>query len=228
MTFAFYQWTLKDSWLSTLLSVFVAMALISAVVICAATFIKHPPSYVLAYRTQADDAPFTNAFAPGRSWLLAITIASTPLKAAFVAFGQSSGIAQLTGILIIELLLLAGHVAANPHRSKTSNWFGLIVGCLRVLSTGLLIAFITTLNVKPIPRVVVGIVCAVILSIGVILFVVSQIISLLCFVFLKHGMVQQPVSQGENDGSSKKVNEKGVSSQDSKHDGRPAELSGNQ
>jgi len=106
------------------------------------------------------------------------------IKALFIAFSQAKGGVQVVAILIIECALLASLLALRPHKSRAADVLATYLAITRVVCTGLMIAFLEGLNLGAIPRVVIGIVMAVIISIAVIVMFINTLVNLGLFRFI--------------------------------------------
>lgn len=178
MIFIFYQWTLKDSWLSILLSVVSLVVFIPCVGYPIYQTLKlaqvatphalyshapHFPRYASLYGQYRVGCYY---------FFLALQSASF-LKAIVIALGSKSGLAQIILILLIELLGLISLVILRPHKTRGTDALSIYVTVVRIVGTSLMIAFIDRVDVKPIPRVVIGLVIAVLYSVAVIVLLIN-------------------------------------------------------
>lgn len=90
------------------------------------------------------------------------------VKALVIGIAKTHGEAQVIITLVVEVLLFVALILLKPAHTRRGDVLSTYLALTRILSAGLSIAFIESLKVKPIPRVAVGIVLAVILSIAVI------------------------------------------------------------
>jgi hypothetical protein len=88
-------------------------------------------------------------------------------KSLFIAFGQASGKLQVVVLVILEGLVVISVVVLKPHETRRADTLAGYLAFVRLVCTGLMIAFLPSLGVKAITRVVIGIVIAVIFSIAV-------------------------------------------------------------
>jgi hypothetical protein len=178
-----YQWTLKDSWLSILLSVvlflgtfgflFLSIFHVVRLAIRATPYALYTrPKIITAY------GPLFGLYRPGRYFAGVPFLVGILVKAMFTAFAQANGEVQVISILVIECALLAYLLFLRPHKTRGADILATYLALTRVICTGLLIAFIQTLNVAAIPRVAIGIVIAVIISIAVIVMFVNALVNL--------------------------------------------------
>ncbi|KAH7339963.1 ML-like domain-containing protein [Rhizoctonia solani] len=185
--FAMYQWTLRDSWLATLLSVICILTTWAGL---GWTWFK----LSVASRPLDD----TRRFAALRPSLPMIVLLTAPvfIISLFVAFASHSGTAQVAGILVVEILSLAAAIFirwqarrrerdlflnATPESPAPSlptalipppTRLGITLRWFRLIAMGLMIPFLQHLGVKPIPRTVIGIVTAAVWGIGVVIIFV--------------------------------------------------------
>ena len=75
-----------------------------------------------------------------------------------------------------ELLLVIAHLALKPFKTKGGDIFLTYLAITRFVCTALMIAFLQTLNVSPITRVIVGIFIAVIFSVSVIVVFLNLVL----------------------------------------------------
>lgn len=181
--FALYQWTLKDSWLSIFLSVILFLAVVGYI-LYSIVLVHH-----LALRSAPSELWTRLDFLASHGPLYAIYrserfYATTPLmmaifvKALFIAFSQANGIVQVVAILVVECMVLASLLVLRPHKSRGADVLATYLAITRVLCTGLMIAFVESLNLGAIARVVIGIVIAVIISVAVIVMFINTLVNM--------------------------------------------------
>ncbi|KAF8598414.1 hypothetical protein BDV93DRAFT_478550, partial [Ceratobasidium sp. AG-I] len=180
--FSMFQWTLRDSWLATLLSVLCILTTWAGV--------------FWAWTTVAFDSHVSNEGA-GRWAALKSTAPTMALYtippfilALFVAFASRSGTAQVSALVALETLSLIFAIVirrrtrrserdillnspASPAAVSTPSLppptrMSITLRVLRVLASGLMIPFLERLSVRAIPRTVIGIVAAAVWSLGVV------------------------------------------------------------
>lgn len=174
LIFTFYQWTLKDAWLPILLSVITLLALLACVL---------PPVFFvlrsilpLPSRWSGDDdsapshalAPLIASLRPERYYFIIPAMLAIIVKALVIAFGQDHGMVQAIVLLVLEFIFLGIIVVLRPHRTRGGDVLSAFLAVARIVCTGLTIAFAESLNLNAIPRVVVGIIIAVIYSVVVV------------------------------------------------------------
>lgn len=97
------------------------------------------------------------------------TITYTVIKAAFIAFGQHSGIAQAVGILIVESAALIGATVLRPWMDKTTNSFNIAICVVNFLNAIFILIFTDVFGA---PGLLIGVV-------GIVLFVLNAAFSLI-------------------------------------------------
>jgi hypothetical protein len=172
--FVFYQWTLKDSWLSTLLSVISFLAIMGA--ICYSSFIvircfRRSESSVLHTDVALlrSYGPLYAQYRPARYYSFLLVLSGILFKAIFISFAQWSGMTQVILILFLEIALVGGILVLRPYKTRGADIFSSFLGIVRVVCTGLMVAFVTSIGVKPIPRYAIGLVLAVIYSVTILI-----------------------------------------------------------
>jgi hypothetical protein len=89
-------------------------------------------------------------------------------KALIIALAQSHGETQVILITITEFLVLFSILVLRPNKHRAGDILGSYLAITRLIASGMTAAFLERLSVDAIPRVVIGIVIAVIFSISVI------------------------------------------------------------
>lgn len=183
LIFIFYQWTLKDSWLSILLSVLTLLAIAGLVAYPAFHTLRvvrreSSPSSLYAHNGLhlSRNGPLYAQYRPSRYFFFLALLAGFFLRAILIAFAQASGDVQLALMIVVDFLLVAAHLALKPFKTKGGDVFLTYLAVTRFVCTALMIAFLETLNVKPIPRVVIGIVIAVIFSVSIIVVILNLVL----------------------------------------------------
>lgn len=181
--FAFYQWTLKDSWLSIFLSVILFLAVVGyilySIVLVHRLALRATPSELYAQPDfLASYGPLYAIYRLERFYATTPFILAIFMKALFIAFSQTNGVVQVVAILVVECMVLASLLVLRPHKSKGADVLATYLAITRVLCTGLMIAFLESLNLGAIPRVVIGIVIAVIISVAVIVMFINTLMNM--------------------------------------------------
>ncbi|KAG6820994.1 hypothetical protein H0H93_008623 [Arthromyces matolae] len=171
--FSFYQWTLKDSWLSTLLSVVAILALFIALSypsISLLRFARREGKEALYRKTSptVSKGPLYAQYLASRIYFYAVPQTVTLLKAALIAFVSNNGEAQILLMVILDGLTLMSYLVLRPCSTRGGNVFSAFMCLIRLLCNALMIAFVERLNVAPIPRTVIGLVLVAIFSLTII------------------------------------------------------------
>lgn len=166
-TFIFYQWTLRDSWLSVLFSVISLLALSAAIIypsVRTCQLVRNDSPSAL-YRPSRHFSRFSSLYARYRQeryWFFIPVLSAVVLRSIFIAFAKSSGPAQVALMIVVELGLVLSHFVLKPSSSRASHVFTTYLAVTRFVCTIMMIAFLEDLQVMAIPRVVVGIAIALI------------------------------------------------------------------
>lgn len=179
--FIFYQWTLKDSWLSILLSViafFAILGLILYPIFLTLRLAARSTPYALFSHDQ-HLAAYGSIYAQYRLQryiFFLVPLIALFLKAIIIAFAHGHGEAQIIIITIIEGFVVIAHFVLRPAKTKGGDVFSTFLAIVRLVCTALMIAFIERLAVDAIPRTVIGLVIAVIFSVTVIVVIINLVI----------------------------------------------------
>ena len=172
LTFIFYQWTLNDSWLSVLLSVFALVAILGLVGYPAFSALRF--AYIVSpeWIYSSNDVfglygPLYARYRVPQFHFFVPTITAIILKSVFIAFAKDTGVAQIAGIICIEGLSMLLSCFLRPFGTRRENLLSIFFAIVRLVGSGLLVAFLENLNVVAIKRVVVGFVIIVLFSVAV-------------------------------------------------------------
>ncbi|KAJ3974311.1 hypothetical protein EV361DRAFT_657348 [Lentinula raphanica] len=179
--FAFYQWTLNDSWLSILFSVIAFLGIMTAVcypcVVIIRSVRRSEPSVLYTDPHLRRSYPSLYAqYLPNRYHFFVFLVVATFFKAIIVSFISSSGMAQVILFLILEIAMVLRLVLLRPHKTRGADIFSSFLGIIRVVCTGLMIAFVQSIGVKPIPRYAIGLVLAVVYSITILVVIFNLVL----------------------------------------------------
>jgi hypothetical protein len=190
ITFALYQWTLKDSWLSVLISV-ITFLVILGVVGCAALrvllFGRRSSPWLLTEDLPAH-GPLYGQYRIPRYYFFALPLFATFIRSILIAAAKNNGTVQIVGVVCLELFLLLSHVVLKPGKTRRSDVLSVYLAITRFVTAGLLIAFIVPVDLPPIPRVVIGLVVLVLFSIAVVVMFFNTLWNL----GLQHLWVRRP------------------------------------
>jgi hypothetical protein len=183
--FVFYQWTLKDSWLSVLLSVITFLSLLAAVLYPSYRVMRlarntSPPAADLYTNPshQTKLGPLYYQFRQARYWFFLVPLTATFVKSLLIAFAKSSGIVQIILFLIVEVFTFVALCVVKPYEYRGGKVLAIYLSVTRIVTTAAMFAFVESFAVAAIPRVAVGIVIAVIFSVAVIVLFINVIIHL--------------------------------------------------
>lgn len=99
------------------------------------------------------------------------------LKAIFVAFIKGNGEVQVILMVILEGFVVISYIVLRPYKTKGGDVFSTFIAIIRLVCTGLMIAFVERLGVAPITRTVIGLVIAVIFSVTVLVTYINLILN---------------------------------------------------
>ncbi|KAG8213861.1 hypothetical protein J3R82DRAFT_10605 [Butyriboletus roseoflavus] len=181
--FALYQWTLEDSWLSILLSVVLLLVVLGYLSFSTFHVVRlairaTPYALYTQPKTITAYGPLFALYHSERYFASIPFLVGILVKAIFIAFAQANGEVQVISILVIECAIFAHLLYFRPYKTRGADILATYLALTRVICSGLLIAFIQTLNVSAIPRVAIGIVIAVIISVAVIVMFVNTLVNL--------------------------------------------------
>lgn len=183
IVFAFYQWTLKDSWLSILLSVLLLIFILGCILYPAFLTVRmarRDTTFSLYTNTEqlASHGPLYAQYRTPRYYFTLILLIAIFLKALFIAFAKANGEVQVILTIVVELGVLASYLLLKPYKTKGGDILATYLAIVRFVCAGLMVAFLENLSLTAIPRVIIGIVMAVLFSIAVIVLFVNIILHL--------------------------------------------------
>ncbi|KXN90883.1 Flavin carrier protein 1 [Leucoagaricus sp. SymC.cos] len=184
LIFTFYQWTLKDSWLSILLSVITFIGLL--------VLLTFPPYLILNSVRKSKNpyglysysspthltslGPLYAQFRPERYYVFLTLLVVPFVKAIFISFAKPSGLAQVILLFVTEFVVLGLQIAFKPHKTRGGDVLSTYLGLTRLVATGLMIAFVERVAVNAIPRTVIGAIIGVIWSVAVVILILDLVI----------------------------------------------------
>ncbi|TFK25233.1 TRP-domain-containing protein [Coprinopsis marcescibilis] len=184
LIFIFYQWTLRDSWATILLSVLCLVAFIGLIgypIFTIFRFVRRNSAselYSSGNQILAADGTLYSQYRASRFFFFTPLLAATLVRAMAIAFAKSNAEAQISLMIIAEVMVIGSTIALKPYQTRGGDIFSTYLAVVRLICTGLLIAFLQRLEVKPIPRVVIGIVIAVIFIVTVLVTLVNFVINI--------------------------------------------------
>ena len=225
-TFALYQWTLKDSWLSILISVITFLSILG-IVGCAALrvllFGRRSSPWLLAEELPTLE-PLYGQYRVPRYHFFSLPLLANFLRAILIAAAKNHGTVQIILVVCIELFLLASYITLKPGKTRPADILGVFLAVIRLITSGLLVAFIEPVALAPIPRVVIGIVALVLFSIAVVVMFFNTLWNLgLRRLWLHRRFATLPSRSSTSEGSleNEKVTEKDVEKAESTVTSRP-------
>lgn len=189
--FAMYQWTLADSWLSILLSV-LCLSLVGGYLSYCLFLIVRLAVRGTSSTLYADPkfltsgAPLFALYRPERYYAALPLLVATLLKAILTAFAHANGEVQIIFILVVEVGVLATLIVLRPHKTRGADILVTYLAITRVVCTGLLVSFVEAIGLGAIPRVIIGIVAAVFISVAVIVMFINVLVNLAAPYFRRH------------------------------------------
>lgn len=180
---AFYQWTLGDSWLAVLLSVLLILILL-AFVVPPVLLIVRPTLFSRFIRREIDPVhsqslvPFTSPLRHERLFFVVVIFVAVFVKTLVIGFGQAHGMVQAIVILVTEVFLFGLILVLKPYRTRGADWLAGFTAFVRMVCTGLMIAFAESLDLDAIPRVVIGIIAAVLWSVLVVIMFFNILVNI--------------------------------------------------
>ncbi|KAI9509743.1 TRP-domain-containing protein [Russula earlei] len=170
VTLTMYQWTLKDSWLSTLISVITFLAILGIVGTAAARvllFGRRSSTWLLVEDLPVHE-PLYGQYRIPRYCFFVLPLLASFIRAILIAAAKSSGTVQIIFVVCIELILLLSHIILKPGKTRRTDILSVFLTVIRLVTAGLLVAFIVPVALPPIPRVIIGIIVLVLFSIAVV------------------------------------------------------------
>jgi hypothetical protein len=121
----------------------------------------------------ASFGPIFAQFRPSRYYFSMLYLVALLTKALVIGFGKDHGQVQVVLMIIVEFLVLLAYLSLRPCGSKSGDVLGTFLAAVRLVTAGLMVAFIEHLALAAIPRVVIGIVIVVVFSIAVVVMAVN-------------------------------------------------------
>ncbi|KAJ7647427.1 hypothetical protein FB45DRAFT_782154 [Roridomyces roridus] len=205
--FAFYQWSLKDSWLSVLLSVLAVLAIWSFVIHSGFLTLRRArregaEELVLDVEHVASHGPLFAQYRAPRYYFFLLPLLAIFVRAVVIAAGEKSGMAQVILFLIVELTLFVSHILLKPYKSRGGDVLSTYLALVRLVCAGLMIAFVESIGVAPIPRVVIGAVIVVVFSVAVLVLAINIFLhSGILWAWRHRRSVRSPSLKGSADAS---------------------------
>ena len=184
LIFTFYQWTIRDSWVPILLSAITFVGLL--------VFLIYPPYLVFRSVRRSKGAyglyshslpthlsslgPLYAQYRPERYYTFLTLLIVPFIRAIFISFAKHSGLVQVILLLITEFIALGLQIVLKPHRTRGGDVLSTYLGLTRLVTTGLLVAFVESVALHAIPRTIIGAIIAVIWSLAVVILILDLVI----------------------------------------------------
>lgn len=94
-------------------------------------------------------------------WFVIVLLAYTLCKAVFIAFAQSSPIAQAVGLVVVEAAFLIGASVLRPWMDKKTNVFNISIAAINFLNAIFLLVFSDAFGQPPMVSGVMGVLFAI-------------------------------------------------------------------
>lgn len=174
----------------------------------------------------ADDLPayepLYGQYRVQRYYFFVLPLGAMVIRALLIASAKNSGTAQIVIVVCIELALLLSHVVLKPGKTRRADILSVFLSVIRLVTAGLLVAFIVPVNLPPIPRVVIGIIVLVLFSIAVVVMFFNTLWNLGLRRLRSHERFAALRSPGSSpQGSLEKMTEKDVEKGNSSVTSRP-------
>jgi hypothetical protein len=181
LTFAIYQWTLKDSWLSTLLAVIFFIGTLAGVLYPAFLVIRialrsTPLSLFAETSHISSHGPLYAQYRTPRYYFFLPLLFAAFVRALCIGVARSNGEVQIYLMIVIELLVLVALLVLRPFKTRGGAALAIYLAVNRLVCTALMVAFLERFSLRAIPRVVIGIVIAVLFSVAVIVMLVNYVL----------------------------------------------------
>ena len=183
--FAFWQWLAGDTWVGTLLAAVILAIFLLVIVAWSIPMIIHarragtPDVLYIDPATTPTDMPaskvarrwgiLAHPYRPKYYYFALMLVVYFILRAVFVSFAQDNGLAQIIGLLIIEVIAFLGICILRPGRDKKSDAVSIILSLFRIAAMAICFVFSSVSHVAPLIRVIIGFVLVAALGIPVVI-----------------------------------------------------------
>jgi len=157
-----------------------------------------------------------------RYYFFVFPLLSTFLRAVVIAAAKNNGTVQIITVVCIELSLLLSHVVLRPGKTRRADILCVFLSVVRLVTAGLLVAFIVPVALPPIPRVVIGIIVLVLFSIAVVVMFLNTLWNLGLRRLWSHQRFTILQSRSASQGSLEKMTEMDVERGNSSVTSRPS------
>jgi hypothetical protein len=119
----------------------------------------------------------------------------------FISFANGHGEVQVILVLIVEFGVLVSILALKPHITRGGDVLFSYLSIVRLVCTGLSVAFIESLNLAAIPRVVIGLITVAIYSIAIVVMFFNSVFHLVQAIRPRQFSQRIPSEHGSKDPS---------------------------
>lgn len=137
------------------------------------TFRSDPHSLLTDAKYLASFGPVFAQYRPSRAYFTLLLLVTVVIKSLIIAVASTHGEVQVISMIVVESFIFLIYLVLRPCNDKGANMFGIYLAFTRLLAAGLMVPFIERLAFEAIPRVVIGIVIAVLFSVSVIVSAVT-------------------------------------------------------
>jgi hypothetical protein len=180
----FFQWSLRDNWLSTFISVFTLLLFLSAFAyptyFIFRAVLEHGSTVFKETMQQRTFEALIGPFRTQRYYFFISALLVPFIRACFISLVKENGFIQVIGLVVLEVLYLCSLIFLRPGHTRRSDVLEIFLGLVRVITTAALLPFVREkLAVTAIPRVAVGIGIAVVICVGVVVIFINVLLDLL-------------------------------------------------
>jgi len=143
-------------------------------------------------------ALFWDQYRSERRWYFIPLLVALLAKSVFIAFGQAHGTMQVIVLVILEGLVFISIIVLKPYETRKADILAGYLAIVRLVCTGLMIAFLPSLGVKAIIRVVIGIFSAVVYSIAVVVMFFNTVWNILQPLFSRKNHAPSPLDSSDS------------------------------
>ncbi|KAH7103857.1 TRP-domain-containing protein [Auriculariales sp. MPI-PUGE-AT-0066] len=185
MTLAFFQWSIKDSWLAIFLAVLTFLGVVTGVLYPLVTIFRASrasqadPLQLQCTPALVHALPLFGSYRAQRWSFSDLTVLSFFIKALVVVAGKKHGYFQVVFLIVIEFLHLVALLVARPFKSRGGDVFATFLAIIRMVTMALVVPFVASLEIKAIPRAALGLGSAVVSSATVVVLFFSILINAL-------------------------------------------------
>jgi hypothetical protein len=180
----FFQWSLRDNWLSTFISVITFLLFLSSLAyptyVIFRGVLEHDSTWLKETVQQRTFEALIGPFRTPRYYFFVSVLLVPFIRACFVSIVKENGFIQVIGLVVLEVIYFCSLIFLRPGHTRRSDILEIFLGFVRVITTAALLPFVREkLAVTAIPRVAVGIGIAVVMCVGVVVIIFNVLFELL-------------------------------------------------